>query len=500
MNNRTIYQQWSLILLIVIASFFWKIYLFPQSNIWVGDIGRDILAGHLILKEKLLITEGHSNSGIGGHYPSINYYFVALLTHLANDQYPAIANLLILYQSLGVFLLFLIIKNSFSYLPAIVTSFFYAFSFSGVNFSLFPISAHNSIPIFLFSIFCLQLWIKKDNLFYLILSGFLLVLASTFFYGAVLFFPLYLGLIAIKTIKKKQFFKSLLPSFIFIISCFVFLSIFFLKRINDEHAYYGLIDSGLHDLQITIDNLQFGQQTIRDMIIKLYKQVLRLHPRIPFFACLTYVASIVIAFKNKKTRKHALLFLSIFLIHILLYLLRENSLEHYLIYIDLLLIYVWGFILQQALNRKKIAFIILSSILLYSGDLLHNYNHINSCSYQHYQKANQIITKKYPEASIINWQNCNDENYGKRRWNFGDEPWESRVFWYFQKNNPSTFELSNKSSQIDLLNKNVVFVCFIYQWESIKNTNLNLKEMTERGLVFNFALDDKLYSVYSYEK
>lgn len=498
MRNRVIYQQWAAILLIAISSFFWKINLFPHNNILVGDIGRDMLAGHIILEKNLLISEGHTNSGINSNYPSIYYYFISFLTAIGNNQYSVIAYLLILYQSIGIILLFLLVKNSFSFFPAVIVGIFYAFSFIGTNLSLFPVSANNSIPIILLSAIFLQIGMKKNNLIYFVLSGILLVLAATFFYGAMLFFPLYLGLIAIKTVKREKFLKSLLPSIIFTTVFFVFLIILFSKTLDYRYLHYKLIGSGFYNLQTGIHSLQIGQQSLGDTLNKIYYQVWRLHPKFTFLIYPVYLISIVVSLKNKKIRKQAVLFLSIIFAHILLYIFHQNTLEHYLIYMDFLLIYAWGFILQQALNRKKIIFVILSLIFIYSGNLLHNYNHINSNSYQHYQKANQVITQKYPEASIINWDHCNDEGYGKRQWKFGDEPWESRIFWYFQKEKPSFFELSNKLNNIGLLNKSIVFVCYVYEGQL--KENINLKKETENGLAFDFQVDDKVYSVYSYEK
>jgi hypothetical protein len=165
---------------------------------------------------------------------------------------------------------------------------------------------------------------------------------------------------------------------------------------------------------------------------------------------------------------------------------------------DLLLIYIWGFILQQAINQKRIVFIILSLILLYSGDFLHDYDHVNSFSYQHYETVNNIITRTYPETSIINWQNCDSDDYGKKQWKFGDEPWDSRIFWYFQKDNPSLFKLDNQSSQIGLLDRKLVYTCFLYVEQPRNITHLNKK--IENGLQSTFQVDDKIYYIYSYEK
>lgn len=491
MKNKAAYQQWITILLIAVSSFFWRMYLFPHNNIFVGDIGRDMLAGHIILEKNLLISEGHTNSGINSNYPSIYYYLISFLTSIGNNQYLVIAYLLILYQSIGIILLFLLVKNSFSFFPAVIVSIFYAFSFIGTNLSLFPVSANNSIPIILLSAIFLQIGMKKNNLIYFVLSGILLVLAATFFYGAMLFFPLYLGLIAIKTIKQKKILQSLSPSIIFATAFFVFLIVLFARTLNYEYLHYKLIGSGIHSLQTS-------HQSFSDLLDKIYYQACKLHPQSTLLICSTYLVSTIIALKNKKIRKQTIIFLSIIFIHLLLYLFHQNALEHYLIYADLLLIYAWGFILQQALNRKKIIFATLSLIFIYSGDLLHNYNHINSNSYQHYQTVNRVIAQKYPKASIINWNNCNDENYGKKEWITGYEPWESRIFWYFQKEKLSFFELSNKLNNIGLLNKNIVFTCYVYEGQS--KENINLKEEIEKGLAFEFQVDDKVYSVYSYEK
>lgn len=498
MKNKKAIQRWIVILLIAAIGFFWRNHLFAHYNVFVGDIGRDMLAGHLILKERLLISEGHTNSGINSNYPSTYYYFISLLTAIGQDQYQIISILIILYQSIGIILLFILIKNSFSYLPAFVVSIFYAFSLATTNFSLFQISAHNSIPIALIAALLLQIGIKKNNLLHLALSGFFLVLATSFFYGAILFFPFYLILIIAITIKKDKYPKNLLPSLIFATSFFVFLILLFAKTLNYDRLQYKLIGSGTYKFQQGIENFQINQQLFSNILNKIYDQVWRVHPKLTFVICLIYLTFVLLALKNKEVRKKIILFLIIIFIHLLLDSVQKNTMQHYLIYVDLLLIYAWGFILQQVLNKQKFLFIIFSILFLYSGDLFHNYNYTNSVNYQHYQKVNQIIMQNYPGSSIISWDHCEKENYGKKTWTIGNEPWESRIFWYFQKDQPSLFKLDDKISNIGLLTDKLVFICFTYEWQL--EEDLDLKERIEKESMFNFQINDRVYYVYNSKK
>jgi hypothetical protein len=87
--------------------------------------------------------------------------------------------------------------------------------------------------------------------------------------------------------------------------------------------------------------------------------------------------------------------------------------------------------------------VILGLIFLRSAEFFHNYKHINSVSYQHYQKVSQLIARQTANKSIVFFGNCLENPIEKNK-----KPWESRSFWYFQKETPEFFELNDDESKL----------------------------------------------------
>lgn len=449
-----------------------RFYLFPTNNAWLGDIGRDMLAGHLIAFEGMSTQIGHHNSGINFVYPSTYYYFIAFLTYLSGSNYELIVNFLIVYQTLGIILVFFIIKNSFSYLPALIASMFFAFSERFINFSLTPISANNSIIIFLFSILFFQIYLKKRSLPLLAISSFLLVLASTFFYGAILMVPFY-GLLLLvnsnsKNSKKSHFLELLAFGFCVLL---LFIS-FYGPVVRWDNFQDKLINSGFKQLDVS-------RIFSSEYFTKNFTQFESMHSNLTFISIIAYFSILIFSFCRKNSRKIAVVFFLIILMLTSLYVGHRESLGHYYIYIYLLLLFVLSYGLETVLRRSKFLFVIFSVAILISGNCFGNQvQDVNNLSYYHYKKASEIITLNFPNSSVINNGDClNLKNE--------DSDWESRSFWYFQKES-GLFILNNFNNQIKITNRNVIYLCTLSE-DYVPNI----------PPVFQFDLDYKKYAVFN---
>ncbi len=479
-----------LVFLILVISTALRIYLFPTNNTWLGDIGRDMLAGHLIAYEGANTSQGHFNSGMGfSVYPSFYYYFIAIITKIGGDNFDQIKNLLIFYQSLGAIILFFILKGIFSKATALVTSLFYVFAIFSINFSLSPISAHNSVPIALFSLLMLLAGCKKNSLTYLSLGGLFLVLAATFFYGAVLLMPLYFFTIIIYFWQKeeKNYIKGVAYGGYYVIFFCLSLIVAFSATTSFSNALEVLFRSGIRQLQLSSINWS-------ELAIDLREKFAQLHPIFTNWFYLIYAMVLALAIKKRKTRNYALLFTGFFILHIILYALHQGKLGHYLIYLNFILIFGLAFALENIKNVNKLLFIFSSFLIIYSSGITSVEKSIdNNERYEHYLLVSEVVSKHFPEKRISSWENCEDSSYGKKRWQYENDTWESRSYWYFQRNN-NWFILSDMYSQISSINKQIIYLCFLT--EDQLNSGSNTDYLLADQPVITFHLEGKVYFAY----
>lgn len=467
--NTRHYLKIILLLLVFLIGLVLRLKLFPTNNTWIGDIGRDMLAGHLIAFKGMNTKLGHYNSGTSSIYPSFYYYFIAFLTHVGKDSYASIANILIIYQSVGIILVFFIIKNAFSYLPALAVSTFYALANEFVYFALMPITAHNSIVIALSSMLLLQIALKKRSLLAICFSSILLILASTFFYGAIFLIPLYVLLILTSANFKKFNFDSIVLLVVFLLTTFISFSSFFRSTIG-----WNFFSANSFN---TVTKNMAGNILFTDFFEKVYSRFELMHPKLTIFSLSFYFIAMVIGLFNKNHRKAVLVFAFTIFAHALLYALHRDPLDHYLIYIYLLLLFTLGYGLRILLNKSKLLFIIFTILLLISGgSFSYQIDDQSQESYRHYQKIAELVKKTHPNFLIEWYQNCLDYTYGQF-------DWESRAYWYFQRDQ-SFFDLSDRYSQIEAFNSQTVFLCKVTDYVPNKKANIGFKLDNTNYLVF----------------
>lgn len=469
--NIIFYLKVFLVFLVFLIGVILRLRLFPTNNTWLGDIGRDMLAGHLIAFKGMSTQFGHYNSGIDFTYPSFYYYFIAFLTIIGGDNYENISKIIIIYQSLGIILVFLIAKNAFSYLPALIVSTFYSLSEKFISFSLMPISAHNSIPIILLSALFFQNYLKKRRFLELFISSFLLILAGTFFYGAMLLIPLFGLLILVKNDEKKSREYLVFSLLIFGLSIILFFAIFNGPVLNLDSFYEKTINSGFR--QLKIDDHFFNE-----LLIKNYEQFGFLHPNLTIFSLILYFLILIFNFFQKRNLKITAVFLIVLVIHAVLYAAHKNSLIHYYTYVHIIFLFILGYGLEQVLQKNKLFFAIFSIAVLISGNCFNNkIQYSNNMSYDHHKKASAIIANKFPQSSIIYVEDCSEFE--------SMSGWGSRSFWYFQREN-DFFILNNFNSQIELKNINTVLLCGFYK-----------NEKKPKKPILLFSLDSKKYAVFN---
>lgn len=467
-----------IIFLIFICGLLIRLYLYPTNSVWIGDAGRDMLAGYLIAFRNMSSRYGPYNTGISFVYPPIYYYFIALLTMIAGSNHLIVASLIITYQSLGIVLTFIIIKKEFSKLPAFVISLLYALSPCFIYFSMLQISVSNSSILVLLSLALFQLALRDQKTIKLIMSGILLSLATSFWYGSIFMLPVFLLIILINIDKNKAKKSNLLTITIFLLSVVFSFLLFFIpiiKQFNISNIYQLLFGNGLN--QLTFTNFK-----LENFLESFNLRIQILHPKLTLIMYVIYCLILLTGLfgKNKHTKKFILVSIFTLLFHFIFYNIHRDPLGHYLNNVFFVFAGLLALGLQIALEKNKIIFLILTSAILISSQSFSHERLYGNLSYQHSQQVSNLLYQYFPDSSILNGGefciNTRDSFY-----------WESRVYWYFQKEKPY-FLFDDINNQVSLINPNTIILCWknLYKQELDKDYLINKEEALLKFKLFNF--------------
>jgi asparagine N-glycosylation enzyme membrane subunit Stt3 len=450
--------------------------------VWIGDAGRDMLAGHLIVFRNMDSKYGPWNTGINSTYPPIYYYFIALLTLIAKGNHNYLAGLIILYQSTGIILVFLIIKKELSNLPALAISLLYSLASGFIYFSMLQISVSNSVIIALASLFFFQLAFKKNKIINLIISAVLLSLASSFWYGAMFIWPIYLLIFLLNFDLKNLKLDNFLELLIFGLSAIFSFLIFFspiIEIVTLNNMLQQLFGNGTSQLSLSNFKIDNFLKSI-DLTINI------LHPELTFVMYLIYGLIIIKGLVSKKPHLKKFIIISLFalLFHYIFYNIHNDPLGHYLnnVYFFLAALLAYG--LKIALEKSKLSFLLLFLIILISSKSFEQERLDSDLSYQHSLQVSKLIHQHFPDSSIIDGgescRNTMDQFY-----------WESKKYWYFQKEKPY-FLFDDFNSQVTLKNNNTVLLC----WHDSNYNYTDKTYLSREGTLLKFQLQNIEYRVF----
>jgi len=471
-----------IIILIFCLGFFIRLYLYPTNSVWIGDAGRDMLAGHLIVFRNMGSKFGPWNTGINSTYPPIYYYFIALLTLIAKGNHDYLSGLIILYQSTGIILVFLIVKKELSNLPALAISLFYALASEFIYFSMLQISVSNSVIIALSSLLFFQLAFKKNKIINLIISAVLLSLASSFWYGAMFIWPIYLLILLLNFDLKKFKVNSLLELIVFGLSAIFSFLIFFLPTIEFitlKNTYQQLFGSAT-------DQLNLSNFKIDDFLKSVDLTIKTLHPKLNSIMYLIYGSIIFTGLFGKKKHLKKFIFVSLFglFFHYIFYNIHNNPLDHYLSNVYFFLAALLAYGLKISLEKNKLCFLLLILTILISSKSFEQKRLDCDLSYQHNLQVSKLIYQYFPGSSIIDGgefcENTINHSY-----------WESKRYWYFQKEKPY-FLFDDFNSQITLKNNNTILLC----WRNTDYNQTNTTYLSKEKILLKFQLQNVEYIVF----
>ncbi len=427
---------------LVLTSLFFRFYNFPNRIVWNADTGRDFLAGYLISHQAQNTLYGHWNSGINFVYPPYYYYFVAALDTVS-DTPEFIGGAFIFFHALSVIVIYFIGKKLYSKLSAGCVAFLYAVSPFMISVSLFPQSAYFGLLIFLISLFFFISFVMDAKIKFLLLGVMLLVFASTFFYGALLFLPIYGLIILINSHKSKRSFYMLCLFLIFsAFSFFIFFSPLILNgRLLD---LFGLNKYNPIGLRGSI-RLQDIQQTALSQLVNIF-------PNRTTIAVAFYILLSIYFVFRKKSPVFFISFLFIFYYHVILFCLKKDPFPHYLILLAPFYFLVIGSFLQLSLgskNKRNLLFLIIffASFFFIGANDLQALTTIGlGENLQTYQKLSILLKQDYPNYSFTMTKNSSPPF------------WDSRSIWYFFRKE-NTFSLPAYSGQIELESQKSINIC-----------------------------------------
>jgi 4-amino-4-deoxy-L-arabinose transferase-like glycosyltransferase len=470
------------ILSIFCLGFYIRLYLYPTNSVWVGDAARDMLIGHLITFKNMSSRYGPWNTGISSTYPPIYYYFIATLTAIAKGNHNSLAGLIIFYQSIGIILTFLIIKKEFSKVIALAASLFYALSSAFIYLSMLQISVSNSVIIVLISLLFLQSAFKKDKIIHLVISAVLLSLASSFWYGAMFIWPIYLLIYLLNFDSQKSEVGNLLGLIVFGLSAILSFFIFFspvIEVVTLSNIRQQLFGNGIN--QLSLSNFKI------DNFLKSIELTINiLHPKLTTFMYFIYGLIILagLSSKNKHFKKLTLIALFALLFHYIFYNIHESPLGHYLNNVYFFLAALLIYALRIVLEKNTLAFLSLFLIILISSKSFEQEKLDSDISYQHYSQVSNQIHQSFPDSSIIDGgefcQNTTNHDY-----------WNSRVFWYFQKEKPY-FIFDDVFTQVDLTNTNTVLLC----WQNLNSNQIDSDYLNREDDLLKFQLQGIEYKIF----
>lgn len=281
---------------------------FPISHgfAW-GDGTRDFLvANHIVKYGEFPLVGPHNlfaDSGIKNSSP-IYFYLLAIPLLLYNNILTlGVVNILLQIVLIG--LIFVIVKNIFDQKTALISILLYSFNWEVLHQADFIWQPNLMLPIMaLSSYFLVSAYIKKDYLS-LVLSVFLLVLASVVHHSGFPWLPVFLMLIVILTKKMKDSFKAKIGVFIVFIFSVLILYLPVLSFSFNNLKFYTVTS------KLSIADLG---QYFSNFLVNIEQILLAIFPNYAFDISLSFLSLLVLVyFFRVKDNKKRLMFLMLIL-------------------------------------------------------------------------------------------------------------------------------------------------------------------------------------------
>ena len=461
-----------ILLIVFLVGFVIRCKYFQYNNIWTGDVGRDMLVGYFESQEGKSSELGHYNSGLGGNYPDIYYSVHGIINKLGNDNIQNIFVFIIAYQSSAVIFLYLLLKTNFSGFTSLFLSFVYATNALTLYYTFYPISAFQVIPLLIISALIFQYAKKYNSGIVFLLSSVFFSISISFFYGAILVLPL--AIISLFMQYNKSILKKVQNFLYFFLSFLISYEVVFFKvqkTQNIQQLFKAIKPSSIQSFLVSTPEL------ITEVLQLVSSFFTMLSPLFPSFTFILYFSSFLLLVINKKTRKSTVFF-SLWLLTIFsLYAILSFKLSHYIQFFYLFLLFPLALTVETIRKDTRLSTLFIMCFIFATQGIISLKTKSEYPSFEHYRQVNQKLAEYYQQYSVIFTKEC-DSNLNFK--------WESRAFWYFQRNQPY-YLFDSDHSQVEMINPKKIFICSGYLSESVKLSTYVLNQ---------FTVNNSTYTVY----
>jgi len=461
-NNKYITNVF--ILLCILVGTALRVYNFPHTLSWNGDIGRDFLAGKLIATGTPIPLVGHFNSGLSDFYPPTYYALMGLITFLAGNQLERVYFALILLQVLTIFILYLTASQFFGKKNGLFTLFFLTISPYFIHTAQNPLSAHTSLLFFALSLYYLAKSTNSNQLIFLIATAFFLVMAGSIYYGAFFFIPI--QILIVLTAKNGSLNKKIQNTLAYAISGIVTYLGFFWMILRNKNPFEILYLDGFESSPSLISYL-IPLENIFATANNILSEYLGLQTILVGLMIGIIIA--VSAFDKKISLISILSFFFIFIFHSYVIALFENRLSHYFVLAAFtLLLFLNYFFSEIKKTNRAIATVYFFTFLF----AIKPYDYFDSTQTISNAEISRAIAEEihtsFPDSYLLSLDSCGETF----------ETWDSRSYWYFTSDSQS-FSFSSSDSLISPATDNYILIC-------------NLQDEAE--IVEEIKYQDTLYS------
>ena len=307
-------------LAIIVVGSVVRISVIP-TTLWYGDVARDLLVSEHIFRYHEIPNIGHVASGTNPifYYPPIYYFFLTLL----KGPFMSIWYLTGIFVFLAVIslgLLYLINRQLFGVRIAMIATSLFALSPFYIDRQTTISSMHFTLPIFLGGTLLHLTGIQRRDKNYLFVGLFLLVVASSINYAALICIPIFLLWILVKFRKLRNFFNSTT----FVITCFYILYLPFAYFVT---VHYGF-DAFLFPF-LPSSNVSPHSNVLLNIVTEYRKIVMNVFPAGTSVLMILFPIVLLVAqFRRKKTFPY-LYVLGFIVLTLLLSAMKNKPTENY---------------------------------------------------------------------------------------------------------------------------------------------------------------------------
>lgn len=454
-NIKKEYLYLSVVILIAALT---RFYVLPSTR-WSGDPARDLLVSQHILTYHETPNIGHVASGTNpiSYYPPVYYYLLAFL-RLPSLNIWYILSVFVLCNVAGIGIFYLIAGRLSRPLSACIATTLYACSSYYLERQTTLSSMHFILPVFMLGFLLHLIGIQKRKMTYILSGLFLIVLAGSINYAALILLPVFF--IWIYLTFKHQFRKTILSIFFSIVLICVLFSRF-ARFIISTYSWTTFINPLLPSNNIAINN---------NLIARFIEQYKNLSTTIFPFATSFIMISIcflivsLLIYQNKKRAFFILYPLSFVIFTLVLGSIKNTEFGSYYYYLVAPFLFIMiSKCIEIPISHKVFKFIPLIFLIIVFYSVIQQIPSVLTRVHT-YQDSERIADSIIKETAIL------QKSKGYKDFHFfqitalnkNNNEWEGLQYSYFlEQKTGKSFRVYDHYNNLQWINENdyVVMIC-----------------------------------------